>query len=68
MRTPKRLPAIALIIVGFVFLAKNLGWLGGVTLNRWWPAILIAVGVAMLVGACKPKTPKAPKAPKPSLS
>ena len=44
-------PAIALIIIGLLFLANNLGWTNvslGQLLATWWPAILIAVGVGML--------------------
>lgn len=44
-------PAIALIIIGLLFLANNLGWTDlslGQLLATWWPAILIAVGVGML--------------------
>jgi len=43
--------AVALIIIGLLFLAKNLGWTDldlGQLLSTWWPAILIAVGIGML--------------------
>ena len=42
--------AIVLILVGLFFLARNLGWIDssiGTLLATWWPAILIAVGVAL---------------------
>lgn len=44
-------PAVALIIIGLLFLANNLGWTDlslGQLLATWWPAILIAVGIGML--------------------
>ena len=43
--------AVVLIIIGLLFLAKNLGWTDldlSQLLSTWWPAILIAVGVGML--------------------
>lgn len=43
----------ALIGLGLVFLANNLGWLGWEvwgTLWRLWPLLLIAVGVDLLIG------------------
>ena len=43
--------AVALIVIGLLFLANNLGWTDlslGQLLSTWWPAILIAVGVGML--------------------
>ena len=46
-----RLGAIILIVVGALLLLSNLGLIGqlGPLLHRWWPLILIAIGVAMLV-------------------
>jgi hypothetical protein len=40
-----------LIAVGALFLASNFGWIPrlGPLLAQWWPAILIAVGVSMLL-------------------
>lgn len=48
---PNTLPALVLIALGALLLANNLVpefriWS---TLLRWWPAVLIAVGVSMLV-------------------
>lgn len=46
------LAALILIGVGLFFLARNLGWIdGGIgnILATWWPALLVAVGVAMLL-------------------
>jgi hypothetical protein len=44
---------IVLIILGVLFLAHNLGYIGfrqlRELLGTWWPLILIAVGVASLV-------------------
>ncbi len=43
--------AVILIVVGVLFLLANLGWIPqlGPILRQWWPVILIAVGVWMLV-------------------
>lgn len=45
---------IVLILMGGLFLAHNLGYLEFAQVKHliatWWPAILIAVGVAGLVG------------------
>lgn len=40
---------IVLIVVGSALLAHNFGWLGWGWLQRWWPALLIALGVWSLV-------------------
>jgi len=49
MCAKKPVAAIILIVLGFVFLAKNFGWLSGAGLNQWWPVILIIVGVGLFV-------------------
>ena len=44
--------ALVLIGVGLFFVARNLGWIDtglGHLLATWWPALLVAVGVAMLL-------------------
>lgn len=44
--------ALILIVLGLFFLARNLGWIDGslgALIATWWPAILIAVGIGMLV-------------------
>jgi len=43
--------AVIMIVVGVLFLLANLGWIPqlGPLLRQWWPVILIAVGVWMLV-------------------
>ena len=55
MRTHSRQGAIALILVGAVFLLINLGILPVAELKallaKWWPAILIALGIWKLIGA-----------------
>jgi hypothetical protein len=52
MRTHSRFGAIALILVGGVFLLINLGILPVAELRallaKWWPVILIAIGVWQL--------------------
>jgi uncharacterized membrane protein len=40
--------AVALIIIGAIFLLKNLGLLVMVNWDIIWPIVLIAVGVAMM--------------------
>jgi cell wall-active antibiotic response 4TMS protein YvqF len=46
-----KIGAWILIVLGAVFLAANLGWIPrlGPLLAVWWPAILIAVGVWILL-------------------
>ena len=43
--------AVIMIVVGVLFLLANLGWIPqlGPLLRQWWPVILIALGVWMLV-------------------
>ena len=50
MRSNSYIGPLILIIVGTLFLLSNFGFLPhlGVLLARWWPLILIAVGVARL--------------------
>jgi lia operon protein LiaF len=48
--------ALILILIGAILLANNLGWTSvsiGRLISVWWPALLIAVGVALLVGRGK---------------
>ena len=40
--------AIALIIIGAIFLLKNLGLLAAINWDLIWPIVLNAVGVLML--------------------
>lgn len=53
--------AIILIVLGSLFLARNLDWFDfdfSRLIGTWWPLILIAVGVSMLfkdTDASKPK-------------
>jgi hypothetical protein len=51
MQIKPRTGAIILIVVGALFLLSNLGWLSrlGPFIAQWWPLILIAVGVSMLL-------------------
>jgi uncharacterized membrane protein len=46
-----RFTAVLLIVIGVLFLLANLGWIPqlGPLLRQWWPVILIAIGVWMLV-------------------
>jgi ABC-type glucose/galactose transport system permease subunit len=48
---------IVLLILGLLFLAHNLGYLGfselKAILATWWPLILIALGIAGLIGRGK---------------
>ena len=46
------LPALALIVLGTLFLLDNLGVAGidaGRLLATWWPALLIAAGIGKLL-------------------
>jgi len=51
MRSKSRIGAVILIVLGVLFLLSNLGWIPGLgaLIAQWWPVILIAVGVSMLV-------------------
>ena len=46
-----RIGAVVLIVLGVLFLLSNLGMLPrlGPLFAQWWPLILIAVGVYLLV-------------------
>jgi hypothetical protein len=46
-----RTAAILLIVIGTLFLVSNLGLIPqlGPLLRQWWPLILIAIGVIMLL-------------------
>lgn len=48
---PKLVPALILIVLGIAFLLSNLGMLPrlGPLFAQWWPVILIALGVGMLL-------------------
>jgi len=48
---PKLIPALILIVLGIAFLLSNLGMLPrlGPLFAQWWPLILIAVGVGLLL-------------------
>lgn len=39
-----------LIAIGGALLAHNLGWLSFNALFKWWPALLIAVGLGIVLG------------------
>lgn len=51
MKSRSGIGAIILIVLGTLFLLSNLGILPhfGVLLAKWWPVILIAVGVSILL-------------------
>jgi hypothetical protein len=46
-----RVVALILIIAGALLLASNLGWIPQLRplLQHWWPLILIAIGLVMLI-------------------
>lgn len=52
MRSKSIVGALVLIVLGTLFLLSNLGYIPhlGQLFARWWPLILIAVGVSMLLG------------------
>jgi LiaI-LiaF-like transmembrane region len=41
--------AYILIALGIIFLLSNLGWLPRSLMAKWWPLILIIVGVLLLI-------------------
>lgn len=51
MKSGSRIGAIVLIVLGCIFLASNFGLVPriGPLMAQWWPAILVAVGVALLL-------------------
>ena len=51
MHIKSRAGALILIVLGALFLLSNLGMLPrlGPLFAQWWPLILIAVGVSMLI-------------------
>ncbi len=49
---------VSLIVLGFVFLAHNLGWLSLALLARWWPLALIVAGVIFLKGSIQKRLDK----------
>lgn len=54
---------ILLLVLGLIFLLRNFGygwWFGW---GRWWPLILIAIGVVMLYRRSEWGAPAAPPAP-----
>jgi TM2 domain-containing membrane protein YozV len=42
-----------LIAFGMLLLLNNLGWLRLAALQRWWPILLVAAGVGMLVNSLR---------------
>lgn len=51
----KSIGALVLIVLGVVFLAANHGWIPNIghLFARWWPLILIIVGVSLLLRRSK---------------
>lgn len=51
MKSKSGIGALVLIVLGVLFLLANLGWIPhlGPLVARWWPLILIAVGVSLLL-------------------
>jgi hypothetical protein len=51
MRSRSGIAPIILIVLGVLFLMANLGWIPrlGPLLAQWWPLILVAVGVMLLL-------------------
>lgn len=41
--------AIIIIVVGFLFLMRNYGLLGGIEFNKLWPLVLIIFGLAIIL-------------------
>jgi len=51
---------LALIILGVLLLLANLGWLDVYLLMKYWPVLLIALGVYLLVERLRASRPAAP--------
>ncbi len=45
----------ALILVGAIILAANLGWFGDWFWSKWWPLVLIVLGVYLVSNRAKSK-------------
>lgn len=41
---------LLVLVLGAAFLAANFGWLDWADMGRWWPVLLIAAGLALLLG------------------
>jgi hypothetical protein len=41
----------ALIVIGGLFLLQNMGIIGHINMQNWWPLLLIAGGLLVLFGA-----------------
>jgi hypothetical protein len=54
---PKLGAAYILIVLGIIFLLSNLGWLPRSVIAKWWPLILIFVGVLLLIRRSSRKKP-----------
>ena len=39
---------IAVILIGLIFLAQNMGWISGNTWQIIWPILVILVGLSMI--------------------
>ena len=51
MRSKSFIAPLILVTLGVLFLLSNLGWIPhlGPLFARWWPLILIIVGVSLLL-------------------
>lgn len=48
-RANRYLGGLLLVGLGFLFLLSNLGYFSWGTLGRWWPLVLIAIGLILLL-------------------
>ncbi|SRR5579871_550265 len=53
--------AMFLIAIGAIILASNLGYLSISQIFRWWPLLLIGLGVSMLISRLSDDTPRGPQ-------
>lgn len=49
MRRDNTVRGVILVLLGVFFLASNFGWINWGSLWKFWPLILVAVGVSMLM-------------------
>ncbi len=71
-RANRYLGGLLLVGLGFLFLLNNLGYFSWGTLGRWWPLVLIAIGLILVLrrppsepAAAPPSAPGEPAPPAP---
>ena len=58
----RRVTGALFVVFGGVLLAEQLGWIEA-SLRDFWPVLLVALGVGMILEGLRPSRPAAPAAP-----